>query len=129
MIPFIDLNLQHKEIEGELDRAVKRVIKRSDFILGLDVRLFEKEFARFCNSIYAVGVSSGTDALFLALKSLGIKNGDEVIVPAFTYIATALAVSYTGARPVFVDIEQNSYNIDVKKIKAAISKNTKAIIQ
>ena len=128
MIPFIDLNLQHKEIEGELDRAVKRVIKRSDFILGLDVRLFEKEFARFCNSIYAVGVSSGTDALFLALKSLGIKNGDEVIVPAFTYIATALAVSYTGARPVFVDIEQNSYNIDVKKIKAAISKNTKAII-
>lgn len=127
-VPFSDLNLQHKKIKKEINRAINKVIKRGDFILGEEVGLFEKEFAKFCNCRYAVGVSSGTDALFLAITSLGLKKGDEVIVPAFTYIATALAVSYTGAKPVFVDIEQDSYNIDVTKIKQAITKRTKAII-
>lgn len=128
MIPFSDLGAQHKEIESEIEKAVKEVIQRGDFILGKDVELFENEFARFCNTRYAVGVSSGTAALFLAVASLGIGKNDEVIVPDFTYIATGLAVSYSGARPVFVDIEKDSYNIDVKGIKKAITKNTKAII-
>ena len=127
-IPFTDLAIQHKEIEKEITQAIKRVMKRSDFILGEDVQVFEKEFAQFCQARYAVGVSSGTAALFLALASFGIKAQDEVIVPDFTYIATALAVSYTGARPVFVDIEEDTYNIDVNKIRQAITRNTKAII-
>ncbi|MFH0790739.1 MAG: DegT/DnrJ/EryC1/StrS family aminotransferase [Candidatus Omnitrophota bacterium] len=127
-IPFTDLNAQHKEIRNQIDQAVKRTIKRGDFILGKDVKLFEEEFAGFCHTRYALGVSSGTDALFLALLSLGIEKGDEVIVPDFTYIATALAVSYTGARPVFVDIDEKTYNIDVEKIEKAITKNTRAII-
>ncbi len=127
-IPFADLGAQHQEINKELEQALKRVIKRNDFILGKDVEFFEKEFAQFCNVRYAVGVSSGTAALFLALKSLGIGKDDEIIVPDFTFIATALAVSYTGAKPVFVDIEEDTYNIDAAKIKKSITKNTKAII-
>jgi len=128
VIPFADLRAQHKQIKVEIKNAVSRVIQRGDFILGEDVVLFEKEFAKFCQSRYAVGVSSGTAALFLALVSLGIKEGDEVIVPDFTYIATALAVSYTKAKPVFVDIEEDYYNIDATKIRKAITRNTKAII-
>jgi dTDP-4-amino-4,6-dideoxygalactose transaminase len=127
-VPLSNLSLQHKEIRKEINKAINNVIKRNDFILGNEVNLFEKEFADFCSSQYAVGVSSGTAALFLALKSLDIKEGDEVIVPVFTFIATAFAVSYTGAKPVFVDIEERTYNIDVKKIEKAITKNTKAII-
>lgn len=127
-IPFSDLNAQHKEIKREINKAVKRTIQSGDFILGHDEQLFEKEFAKFVNAKFAVGVSSGTAALFLALVSLGITKDDEVIVPDFTYIATALAVSYTGAKPVFVDIDQNTYNIDVKKIEQVITKHTKAII-
>jgi len=127
-VDFLDFTKQHQEIKKEMDQAINQVIKRGDYILGKEVGIFEKEFAKFCNTRYAVGVSSGTAALFLAAKSLGIEKGDEVIVPAFTYIATALAVSYTGAKPVFVDIEEGTYNIDVSKIKTAITKNTKAII-
>lgn len=127
-VQFADLGAQHKELKKEIDSALKRVIRRGDFILGEDVRLFEEEFARFCGSKFAVGVSSGTEALFLALESLGIGEGDEVIVPVFTFIATALSVSYTGAKPVFVDIEEDSFNMDVAKIKRAITRNTKAII-
>jgi len=128
MISFSDLGAQHREIAKEMRQAIDRVIERGDFILGEDVLLFEKEFARFCNSKFAVGVSSGTAGLFLALRALGIKEGDEVIVPDFTFIATALAVSYTGAKPVFVDIREDSYNIDPEKIRKVITKNTKAII-
>jgi len=127
-VPFIDIGLQHKKIEKELVNAIKKVIKRGDFILGEDVSFFENEFARFCGSKYALGVGSGTEALFLALKSLEIGPCDEVIVPAFTYIATAFAVTYTGAKPVFVDIDEGTYNIDVKKIEQAITKKTRAIL-
>lgn len=127
-VSFLDLMLQHKKIKKEINQAINKVIERSDFILGKEVKLFEEEFAKFCNCRYAIGVSSGTDALFLAVTSLGLGKGDEVIVPAFTYIATALAVSYTQAKPVFVDIEEDTYNIDATKIKQAISKRTKAII-
>ncbi|MDD5729646.1 MAG: DegT/DnrJ/EryC1/StrS family aminotransferase [Candidatus Omnitrophica bacterium] len=127
-IPFSDLGAQHKELNKEMFRAIRKVAAKGDFILGENVGLFEKEFAGFCGSKFSVGVSSGTAALFLALKALDIKEGDEVIVPVFTFIATALAVSYTGAKPVFVDIDENTYNIDVKKIEKAVTKKTKAII-
>jgi dTDP-4-amino-4,6-dideoxygalactose transaminase len=127
-IQFSDLGAQHKEIKNEINKAVKCTILRGDFILGEDVKLFEAEFGKFCGVKYALGLSSGTAALFLALRALGISANDEVIVPAYTYIATALAVSYTGAKPVFVDIDEATYNIDVDKIKSAITKKTKAII-
>ena len=127
-IPFIDLGVQHKEIAGHIDSAIKNVIIRGDFILGEDVKLFEQEFADYCGVRFAVGVSSGTAALFLALKSLGIGENDEVMIPDFTFIATAFVVSYVGAKPVFVDIEEDTYNIDPRKIRGAITKNTKAII-
>jgi dTDP-4-amino-4,6-dideoxygalactose transaminase len=128
VIPFIDLQVQHKKIAPQINRAIYKIIQRGDFILGEDVLAFEDEFAKFHRARYAVGVSSGTAALFLALKSLGIKNSDEVIVPAFTYIATALAVSYAQAKPVFADIDERTYNISLKSIEKAITKNTKAII-
>jgi dTDP-4-amino-4,6-dideoxygalactose transaminase len=127
-VPFADLNIQHQQITKEINQATNNVIQKGDFILGEDVDLFEKEFAQFCNSRYALGVSSGTAALFLAVLSLGIGEGDEVIVPAFTYIATALAVSYSKAKPVFVDIEEDTYNINVKQLEKAITKSTRAII-
>ncbi len=127
-VPFADLGLQHEEIKKEMNLEMSRVIKRGDFILGEEVSAFEKEFAKFCGVKYAVGVSSGTAALFLSVLCLDIGPQDEVLVPDFTYIATALAVSYTGAKPVFVDIEEDTYNIDVTKIRKAVTKHTKAII-
>jgi len=127
-VPFTDLGILHKKQIKETLQAIRAVIERGDFILGQDTKSFEQEFAAYCNSRYAVGVNSGTDALFLALKSFSIGQGDEVIVPTFTFIATALAVSYTQAKPVFVDIEEVSYNIDPDKIRQAVTKRTKAII-
>jgi dTDP-4-amino-4,6-dideoxygalactose transaminase len=127
-VHFLDLGQQYREIKKDMDVALKQVMRRCDFILGKDVTIFEKEFARYCNRRFAVGLNSGTDALFLGLLSLGIGPGDEVIVPAFTYIASALAISFTGAKPVFVDINEDTYNIDVNKIRNAITKKTKAII-
>lgn len=128
MVKFLDLNLQYKKIKPETDRAVGRVLSRCDFILGQDVISFEREFARYCGCNFAIGINSGTDALFLGLLSIGVGRGDEVIVPAFTYIATAFAVTYSGAKPVFVDIDEETFNIDTKKIGRAITKKTKAII-
>lgn len=128
MIPFCDLRPQHGELKKDIEGAIKAVIKRGDFILGEDVLRFEEEFASFCDCRYAVGVSSGTAAIFLALAGLDIGAGDEVLVPDFTYIATALSVSYTGAKPVFVDIDPKTYNIDVSVLEKAITKNAKAII-
>jgi len=127
-VPFLDLIKQHKSIENEIEQAVKNVIRHSNFILGEEVGLFEREFARYCGSKFGIGLNSGTDALFLSLLALGIGPGDEVIVPAFTFIATANAVSYTGAKPVFTDIDEAAYNIDPQKIEQAITKRTKAII-
>jgi dTDP-4-amino-4,6-dideoxygalactose transaminase len=127
-IPFSDLGIIHKKLKAPITKALARVIARGDFILGEDVRLFEQEFSSFCNARYGIGVSSGTAALFLSLVSLGIGAGDEVIVPDFTFIATALAVTYTGAKPVFVDIDDATYNIDVQKIKLSLTRKTKAII-
>jgi len=127
-VPFVDLRTQGKEIKQELYPSMERILIKGDFILGKELKVFEKEFAKYIRVRFAVGVNSGTDALFLGLLSLGIGQRDEVIVPVFTYIASALAVSYTGAKPVFVDIDKDTYNIDVNKIEKAITKNTKAII-
>jgi dTDP-4-amino-4,6-dideoxygalactose transaminase len=127
-VPFLDLKKQQKQIEAEIEQAIKKVEKRSDFILGEDVGSFEREFAAYCGTSLAVGVNSGTDALFLSLVAMGIGPGDEVIVPDFTFIATANAVSYTGAKPVFADIDGKTYNIDPQKIRKAITRRTKAII-
>jgi len=128
IVPFIDLKAQNDALSHKLQDAAGEVLQSCDFILGQQVRSFEREFAEFCGSKFAVGLNSGTDALFLALLSLGIGPGDEVICPVYTYIATALCISYTGAKPVFVDIDQRSFNIDPEKIKRKISKKTKAII-
>lgn len=127
-VPFIDLRPQHRVIKKQINKAIQSVIEKNDFILGEEVGLFEKEFAEFCGCAYAVGVGSGTAALFLALRSLGIGRGDEVIVPAFTFIATAFSVSYTGATPVFADVNEDTYNIDPEQINNIITKKTKAII-
>ena len=128
IVPFIDLKAHNDMLNHKLQDAAGEVLHSCDFILGQQVRFFEREFAQFCGSKFGVGLNSGTDALFLALLSLGIGAGDEVICPVYTYIATALCISYTGAKPVFVDIDQRSFNIDPEKIKRKISKKTKAII-
>jgi len=127
-VSFLDLVGQHKQIESDLEKAVQGVMRSSHFVLGDEVRLFEQEFAAYCGSKFAIGLNSGTDALFLSLLAMGIGPGDEVIVPVFTFIATANAVTYTGAKPVFVDIDEATYNIDSLKIDKAITKKTKAII-
>lgn len=127
-VPFVNLLPQYKEVKKEINVGLKSVFEKANFILGQEVKDFENTFAQYCESKYAVGVNSGTDALHLALKAAGVKEGDEVIVPAFTFIATALAVSYTGAKVVFVDIEEDIYNMDPQKLQKAITPRTKAII-
>lgn len=127
-VPFIDLKHQIKEIEPACLAALRRLLKRGDFILGEDVQNFEKTFASFVQTRFALGVNSGTDALFFALLSAGVGPGDEVIVPDFTYIASAFAVCYTGAKPVFADIDDDTFNIDPEKIPSLITKKTKAVM-
>lgn len=127
-IPFADFRPMHDEIRTELDAAYNRVMDNSWFIEGPELKNFEKEFSAYCGVKYCVGVATGLDALYLVLKAWGIGNGDEVLVPSNTYIATALAVSYVGAKPVFVEPEIDSFNIDVNRIEEKITKNTKAII-
>lgn len=127
-IPLLDLKGQYRSIKSEIDETLRNVIERQDFILGEECRLFEDEVAHYCGSKYAVGVASGTDALILALKALDIGPGDEVITTSFTFFATAEAVSLVGAKPVFVDIEPKTYNIDPALLEKAITPRTKAII-
>lgn len=127
-VPFVDFRPQVEAIKGEVEEGFKRIFEKGDFILGQKVKEFEDEFSRYSDSKYGIGVNSGTDALFLAVKALGIGPGDEVIVPAFTFIATALGVSFAGATPVFVDIDDKTYNMDPRKLEKAITRKTKAII-
>ena len=127
-IPFVSFKPLEKELDKELRGAFERVYARSWYIEGIEDKLFEKSFSSFCNRKYCVGVGNGLDALFLSLKALGIKEGDEVIVPSNTYIATALAVTYTGATPVFVEPCIKTFNIDPTKIESAITDKTKAIM-
>ncbi len=127
-VPFIDFTKQNEAIKNEVDAGWKAVIEKSAFIMGPQVKAFEEEFARYCGVKYAIGVNSGTDALYLALAALDIKPGDEVILPTYTFIATALCVSYMGAKVVFADIEEKTYNICPESLKKVITKKTKAII-
>jgi dTDP-4-amino-4,6-dideoxygalactose transaminase len=128
LVPFVDLAAQYHRLQAEVDAAIKRVLLRSDFILGVEVTEFEQVFAKFIGVEHAVGVSSGLDALRLALMALDIGPDDEVILPANTYVATALAVSSVGAQPVLVDCDPLTYNIDAARIESAITPRTRAII-
>lgn len=127
-VPFVSFEKMHNEIEDRILIKFKEMYKKNQFIMGEEVENFEKEFSQYCGAKYCVGCGNGLDALFIILKSYGIGNGDEVIVPSNTYIATALAVSYTGATPVFVESKIESYNINVELIKEKITNKTKAIM-
>jgi len=127
-IPFVTFLPMEKELNTELRAAFDRVFTRSWYIGGTEDETFEKAFADYCGVQYCIGVGNGLDALMLALKALGIGAGDEVIVPSNTYIATALAVTYVGANPVFVEPDIRTFNIDPERIKAAITEKTKAIM-
>jgi dTDP-4-amino-4,6-dideoxygalactose transaminase len=127
-VPFVDLAAQHITIQAEIGAAIQRVLSECNFVLGPQVEQFELDFASFVGCKHAVGVSNGLDALRLALMAVGIGPGDEVILPANTYIATAFAASSVGARPVLVDCDPQTYNIDVNLIEPAVTPRTKAII-
>lgn len=127
-IPFLDLRETYLEIKDELDCACRRVMDSGWYILGREVKAFEEEFAAYCGTRHAVGVGNGLEALQLILRAYGIGSGDEVIVPANTYIATWLAVSNTGAAPVPVEPVEGTYNLDPERIEAAISPRTRAIL-
>jgi dTDP-4-amino-4,6-dideoxygalactose transaminase len=127
-IPMVDLKAQYEAIKEEINTAVLGVIQSTHFILGPQGKSLEEEIAHYLGVKHAVGVASGTDALHLALLAAGLKRGDEVITTPFTFIATAEAISYVGAVPVFVDIDPDSFNIDISKIAPAITRKTKAII-
>ena len=127
-VPFVDLGAQYRTISGEITEAVSKVLRESDFILGREVSLFEEEFASFCEAKWAIGVDSGTSALELALRAYEIGPGDEVITAANSFIASALAISHAGATPVLVDVDADTYTIDVAAIEKAITPRTKAII-
>ncbi|MBP9500642.1 MAG: DegT/DnrJ/EryC1/StrS family aminotransferase [Candidatus Promineofilum sp.] len=127
-IPFVDLKAQYRQIKDEVDPAVLAVMQRGDFVLGGAVSEFEREFAEYCNTEHCVGVDSGYSALELIVRAYDIGPGDEVITAANTFIATTLAISNTGATPVLVDCDPQTYNIDPTKIEAAITPRTKAIM-
>lgn len=127
-IPFVTFKPMENELNKELMAAFERVYNRSWYIEGMEDEAFEKSFAEYCNRRYCVGVGNGLDALFLSLKALGIRENDEVIIPSNTYIATALAVTYVGATPVFVEPDIRTFNIDSSRIEEKITDKTKAII-
>src|SRR5450631_3803663 len=128
MIPFIDLAAQYHDLKPEIDAAIARVFESSQFILGQETEAFEEEFAAYCDVQHAIGVNSGTSALHLALLAAGIGPGDEVITVPFTFVATVAAIGYSGAKPVFVDIDPASFTMDVTQLESAITPRTKAII-
>ena len=127
-VPFVDLNAQYQSLKSEMLPAVEKVMETSQFILGKAVSDFEKNFAEAHNMKHCIGVGTGTDALHIILWALGVGPGDEVITVSHTFIATAEAISLTGARPVFVDIDPLTYTMDPKAMEKAITKKTKAII-
>jgi len=128
MIPFVDLRTQYGSIKDEINEAVMRTLDSGQFVLGSEVAAFEKEFAAFCGTSHAVAVNSGTSALHLALLAAGIGPGDEVITVSFTFVATTAAILYTGATPVFVDVDPLSYTMDASRIEERITERTKAVL-
>ena len=127
-IPLVDLRTQHEELHDEIQEAIHGVLDRGDFILGTEVEAFEEEFAAYCEAKHCIGVGNGLDALSLAMRGLGIGPDDEVITAGNTFIATALAITHTGATPVLVDHDPETYALDPRKISAAITSRTKAIV-
>ena len=128
MIPLVDLKAQYDSIKSEVDGAIAEVLDSCQFILGPKVEAFETDFAAYCQTRFAFGVNSGTSALHLALLAAGVGPGDEVITVSYTFVATIAAILYTGAAPVFVDIDPLTCNIDPAKIEAAITPKTKVIM-
>ncbi len=127
-IPILDMRAQHAEIRQEIAAAIAEVVEAQQFILGPHVQALEEELARYCGVRFGVAVASGTDALILALHAAGVGRGDEVIVPAFSFVATADAVSLLGATPVFIDVDPRTLNLDFAALSAAITERTKAVI-
>jgi dTDP-4-amino-4,6-dideoxygalactose transaminase len=127
-VPFVDLKAQYRTIKAEIDQAITEVLESTHFVGGAKLEAFERHFADYMESKHAVGTCSGTSALHLALTALGVGRGDEVITAANTFIATAEAISHTGATPVFVDVEEKTLNIDPDKARDAITPRTKAIV-
>jgi dTDP-4-amino-4,6-dideoxygalactose transaminase len=127
-VPFLDLKAQYKSIKEEVNAAIQDVLDNTAYVLGKAVYDFEEQFAQKHQVRHCIGTSSGTDANHLVLWALGLEAGDEVIIPANTFIATAWGATLCGAKPVFVDVDEDSYNIDPKKVEAAITKKTKAIV-
>lgn len=127
-VPFLDLRPACEELQAELDDAYHRVMRSGWFIMGAELESFEREFAAYCEAGHAIGVANGLDALHLILRAYGIGPGDEVIVPSNTFIATWLAVSQVGARPVPVEPDARTYNLDPRRIEAAIGPSTRAIM-
>jgi len=128
MIPLCDLRQQYAVLKDEIDSVMQQVAADAQYILGPNVRAFEQEMADYCGSRYAVGVGSGTDALYLALRALNIGQGDEVITTPFTFVGTTEAICMVGAKPTFVDIDPQTYNLDTQLIEEAITTRTKAIL-
>jgi dTDP-4-amino-4,6-dideoxygalactose transaminase len=129
MVPFLDLTRQFRRIEGEILSAQKRVLEKGHFILGEEVSTFEEEFAHYCGTRFGVGVGSGTDALFLAMKAAGIGKGDEVITVSHSFIATAIAISWTGANPIFVDIDPETYTMDPNELENVLKKGRRSRVK
>lgn len=128
MIPFLDIKAQYQSIKGEIDAAVLGVLASGQYVLGDEVAHFEQEFADYCNVKHAIAVNTGTSALHLALLAAGVGPGDEVITVPFTFVATVSAICYTGARPVFVDVEPVTLTMDPAEVEAKITPRTKAIV-
>ncbi|HXH08808.1 MAG TPA: DegT/DnrJ/EryC1/StrS family aminotransferase [Alphaproteobacteria bacterium] len=128
MIPLVDLKAQYHRIKPEIHAAIARVLESSQFVLGPEVAAFEEEFAAYCEARHGIAVNSGTSALHLALLAAGVGPGDEVITVPLTFVATVAAICYTGARPVFVDVEPRSYTLDVHQLEGAMTPQTKAIL-
>lgn len=127
-VPFVNFKDQYQAVKDEVRNGIENILEKGNFILGDEVKDFENNFAVYCDSTYGVGVNSGTDALHFALSALGVKPGDEVILPTHTFIATALCITYTGATPIFADIEEDTYNLDPAAFEKAITEKTKAVI-
>lgn len=128
MIPMVDLKIQYASLKDEIDQGLQEALQNTAFVLGPNVQAFEKEAAEYLGVKHAIGCASGTDALHLALLAAGVGEGDEVITPAFTFIATAEAIRYVRAKPVFVDIDPKTFNICADAIERAITANTKAVM-
>lgn len=128
MIPFVDLKAQYRSIKSEIDAAVLALLDSTQFVLGPEVRAFEEAFAPYCGAAQAAAVNSGTSALHLALLAAGVGPGDEVVVPAMTFVATSAAVLYAGARPAFAEVDDRTWTLDPAKLEAALTPRTKAIL-